>query len=329
MAQHGNGGWRQRLRDLTVATLRRPYAFLDDCSTQSYLLNRLSAKQQKLFRLLCMNAVVTSAELQELLSGDAIARYVQAGVLRKAGNGLALCVSLVPYRDYYYISDARGENADPAAQADPVHLSQQTHAQVLHLRRRLQRRPVGSMLEMGTGTGIVLLELREWAGLRTGADTNERALGFARANQQLRSDTTVEFVRSNLFSAINRKYDLILFNPYQPSENNLPLIRRFLAEAPQFLTERGQVVLLIRCRQFTAEQTLLANVADVLAEHRLGGERDILMSWRSATDDGERTVAAWSALWLTRQSGAGRQPIRTKSTPQAMALLGKRLLTGF
>ena len=319
------GGWR-RLRDHAAARLWKPYAFLADAGTQGFLLDRLTDNDRFRYRLLCQNAVVDESQLRALVGPDAIAQYVGSGLLVSRGNGLALSVSLVPYRDYYYVCDSREALEHRTPDADPVHISDQTHVQVLHLRKRLKGRPIGSMLEMGTGIGIVLLEMQDLAAVRTGAEMNERALVFAQANKELRADRGVEFVQSDLFASVKGKYDLILFNPYQPTESQLELVRRFLAEAPQFLTPAGRVVLLIRCGAFSAERTFLAAVDDVLAQHRFSGERDVVMSWRAAAPDGGSTVAAWSALWLQRNGRTGRR-IRTRWNRSAMALHAKRLLT--
>lgn len=317
-------GWR-RLRDHAAARIWKPYAFLSDAGTQGYLLERLSDDERFLYRLLCQGSVVDQARVRELLGAGSIAHYIDSGVLQHRGDGLALSVSLVPYGDSFYVCDSREALENPMPGADPVHISDQTHFQVVHLRKRLRGRPIASMLEMGTGIGIVLLEMRDLAGTRTGAEMNARALVFAQANKELHDDHGVEFVQSDLFSGVKGKYDLILFNPYQPTESQLELVRRFLAEAPQFLTPEGRVVLLIRCGAFSAERTFLAAVDDVLAEQRFSGERDVVMSWRTETPDGGRTVAAWSALWLHR-NGRAAPRIRTRWNRSAVALHAKRLL---
>ena len=107
---------------------------------------------------------------------------------------------------------------------------------------------------MGTGIGIVLFEMKDLA--------VQRALAFADANKQLRSDTGVRFVRSDLFSNINTQHDLIIFNPFEPSEEHLDVLKRFLADGSEFLSDQGRMVLLIRCRRFAAEQTLLAEIPE-------------------------------------------------------------------
>src|SRR6185503_9819227 len=181
------GGWR-RLRDHAAARIWKPYAFLSDAGTQGYLLDRLTEDERFLYRLLCQTAVVDESPLRTLLGPGSIEHYIDSGLLRRSADGLALSVSLVPYGDHFYVCDSRAALEHRTPGTDPVHISDQTHLQVVHLRKRLRGRPIASMLEMGTGIGIVLLEMRDLARVRTGAEMNDRALLFARANQALRDD---------------------------------------------------------------------------------------------------------------------------------------------
>ena len=78
------------------------------------------------------------------------------------------------------------------------------------------RQPFATMLDLGTGTGCILLSCLAGASLATGVgtDISDAALRVARSNAvALGLDGRAGFVHSNWFNAISDRYDLITANP--------------------------------------------------------------------------------------------------------------------
>lgn len=73
---------------------------------------------------------------------------------------------------------------------------------------------VESVLDLGTGCGIVALLASRFAARVIATDISDRALRFAELNAQLNSVTNVEFRRGNLFAPVaGERFDRILSNP--------------------------------------------------------------------------------------------------------------------
>ncbi|OGT32164.1 MAG: hypothetical protein A3E87_05080 [Gammaproteobacteria bacterium RIFCSPHIGHO2_12_FULL_35_23] len=82
------------------------------------------------------------------------------------------------------------------------------------------RYPVGSVLDLGTGTGFigVSLALKDFEVEAT--DINNKALENAKKNAQL-AKVSIKIFYSDLFDHIHRKYDFILFNPPRNPDEGL------------------------------------------------------------------------------------------------------------
>ncbi len=103
------------------------------------------------------------------------------------------------------------------------------------------------VLDMGSGSGILAFEAVKYAKSVTAADINPRAV------KKLKSKLNA--VQSDLFSNIEGRFDLILFNaPYLPDgeagsietdggESGSETIERFLKEAKAHLAPRGIILL--------------------------------------------------------------------------------------
>ena len=69
------------------------------------------------------------------------------------------------------------------------------------------------ILEIGCGSGILLLHLAQNAKEMVGTDINPYALKSARENIKINKIKNVKIIKSDLFNKIKGKFDLIIFNP--------------------------------------------------------------------------------------------------------------------
>ncbi len=118
-----------------------------------------------------------------------------------------------------------------------------------------------SILEIGTGSGIIALHCAKSGCKVTAADISEKALECARDNAQL-NNMNIEFIQSDLFSNVQEKYDMIIFNPPYLSGKDAEILAvndkrqliggeegheisvKFMEQAIQHLLENGCIYLL-------------------------------------------------------------------------------------
>lgn len=142
------------------------------------------------------------------------------------------------------------------------------------LAENLAIRPGDSVLEIGTGTGIVAMYASRMTDKITVTDINFDAVELAEHNFKKNGIENIEILFGNLFEPLkNRKFDVILFNtPYLPTENgdviddNLnyafdgglngrKVIDKFLDEVKNHLNKKG-IVQIIQSSLSGNEETL-------------------------------------------------------------------------
>ncbi|MFC4994323.1 peptide chain release factor N(5)-glutamine methyltransferase [Rubritalea tangerina] len=149
--------------------------------------------------------------------------------------------------------------------------------------KQLRPTPPATLLDMGTGTGVIGLTLALEYGPQsqaTLADVSPDALELATKNTTSLGVENASLIESSLFSALNeQKYDLIVANlPYVPEvdrpslaaelqhdpdlalfsgPDGLDLIKQFLQQAPTYMNEGGHIALEIGIHQHTQVEALL------------------------------------------------------------------------
>lgn len=128
------------------------------------------------------------------------------------------------------------------------------------LQRWVEKFVTGSVLDMGTGSGIqaVTAASKKEVTHVLAVDINPAALIAAEKRAHINNvQAKIDFLHSDLFENVKGMYDWILFNtPYLPSEGDADeaswaggetggeIIRRFLGETPDFLEDGGSVLII-------------------------------------------------------------------------------------
>jgi len=151
-----------------------------------------------------------AAALAPLSIDDALA----SGLLMGEGEGLRAGLDLRPHGEdddsWWVLSDLDADMLGHTVRED--HVLGVGHAS-LNLIRATTRRPVGSLLDLGTGNGVQALHATRHAERITATDVSARALALAAATFRL-NELDVELVRGEWFAPVaRRKFDQIVCNP--------------------------------------------------------------------------------------------------------------------
>ncbi len=110
-------------------------------------------------------------------------------------------------------------------------------------------------LDMGCGCGIIALHLAKNGCEVVAVDINEKAVENTIKNARI-NQINLRCFKSNLFSNINEKFDMIAFNPpYLPTKNEdiawdggkngKEIIEKFLREAKNYLNKDGVIYMVM------------------------------------------------------------------------------------
>ncbi|MGO4612781.1 methyltransferase [Nocardia sp. 2YAB30] len=167
-----------------------------------------------LIRLLLLGDALPEREVAAALAPVDIGRAVAAGLLVRDGNALRAALDLRPLDagagTRWILSDLDDSMRRRALTED--HVLGVGHAS-LSLLRATPTRPVGTVLDLGTGCGVQAVHAASYAQRITATDVNGRALWLAEATAAL-NELDIELVEGSWFEPVRgRRFDQVVANP--------------------------------------------------------------------------------------------------------------------
>jgi release factor glutamine methyltransferase len=114
----------------------------------------------------------------------------------------------------------------------------------------------GSVLELGTGSGILIFAVANRADFVIATDINKAAINSAKENVKINKTKNVKIVYSDLFSNVQGKFDTIIFNPpfgyFKPKnmlnrsieDHNYKTLTKFFRQVRKHLKKTGKIYLI-------------------------------------------------------------------------------------
>lgn len=167
-----------------------------------------------LIRLFLLGEAAPETEVKAAFAPLTPEDAATSGLLRLTPDGYRAALDVRPHGDeegsWWVVSDL---DADVLGHAVPEdHVLGVGHAS-LSLIRATSRRPVGTLLDLGTGNGVQALHATRHAHRVTATDVSARALALAAATFRL-NELDVELARGEWFAPVaRRKFDQVVCNP--------------------------------------------------------------------------------------------------------------------
>lgn len=304
----------------------------------------LDERLAALVELFSLGHRLPTARARAALAPLGLEPIIATGLLTLDGEWVTPEYRLRPYRDLLL--------AGEVARADDRNIVSALTGPSLKVARLTPRARVHSMLDVGTGSGVLALLGARHCDRVTGIDVNPRALMFARFNARLNDVSNVELLEGSWFEPVaGRAFDLIVSNPpyvvspdreFAYRDSGMPgtsLLEQLTRQSAEHLAPGGLAVLLCSWPHESADDWDAAPATAVagtgcdalIISSGIVDPFDYAVSWNAppvrfdAPDALRETVARW--LGYYRATGVGAITYatiilrrRTSGTPWVKAL---------
>lgn len=159
--------------------------------------------------LLLLGIEVDVDEAEHAFAPVGVAALRAAGILDGDGKRVRAQISLLPYDDLFLAGDRLDARAAAVEAVVP-----NTDLSTRMLDCMTTRPSVGSLLDLGTGTGVQALLGARHSDAVVGVDANPRAIAFARFNAVLNGLANVDVREGSWFEPVaGERFDIVVANP--------------------------------------------------------------------------------------------------------------------
>lgn len=237
-------------------------SLLDESGLSSAYRLLASERQRLVYRAVVLGEPLARAEWQALVGSAAVGPWTERGLLREeAGGRLAARFRVIALDDLLFVTD-------PLTESFPlrVHIGQDSLNMVEFVRPRVAGR-TGLSLDVGPGTGVLLIALGRGRESGLGVDINPRAMRVATLNAHLNGAHHCRVVNRDIFQAdLGEKFDLVTWNtpfmfmPESWAERSvdgygghlgIEISLRFVERLPHLLRDDGAAYVLSAAPQMT------------------------------------------------------------------------------
>lgn len=171
---------------------------------------RKNADVMPLFEAFAINRVVSRQSLERVMPAGLVERLITLGVLVPSEGGWLSRLTATPVgsRIFFHDNSLIFEHEKP----DHVFLGRCSTRLAERVAEAHAGRRFGRGLDLCTGSGVQAMNMSGACDQVVGGDVNLRALAYARANAQVNGVKNATFVRSDLFTSIEGKFDIITAN---------------------------------------------------------------------------------------------------------------------
>lgn len=161
-----------------------------------------------LYTVFFLNRSVDRHQLNDCLGERLVNELADVGILNASNGEMSAALRVVPYREKILLTDPWDRRIEGFA-----YIGKDSIDMAEFLRQRLNGRRFNRGLDICTGGGIHALLLADRCQRVVGVDINPRALWYSQRNALINGERNVDFLCSDLASALRGHFDIVVSNP--------------------------------------------------------------------------------------------------------------------
>ena len=226
----------------------------------------LNNKTQLLRKIFYLNESFSKQEIEFFFKKKEIRSLIKSGIILQKKEILRLNFSFVPYKKFIFVRDQSSVYKgwfNPKKLLNKVWMGSDTIIFLRFLEKYLKRKNFKKALEIGSGTGTVILSLSQNFEINEAVDINSKAVKITFLNAKINNVENFKIYKSNLYQKIKGKYDLIISNPWfvDLRKGGLEVLPKIIDKLDKYLEDNGTCLLLMN--------SFFKNKKDTLEEYFL------------------------------------------------------------
>lgn len=221
-----------------------------------------SSKLRKLFNIFYLNRYFKYEDLNIFFKESDIKKFIKSKIIIKEKKKFKCDFSFVPYKNLIFVRDKNLSYHgwfEPKKNLDKVWMGADTIIFLKFLEDFLKRKNFfKNALEIGSGTGAIMLSLSNNFKSCSGVDINKKAINFSFLNSKINKIKNYKIFKSNIFQNVKGRYDLVISNPWfvDLKKGGLELLPKIVQGLDKYLNKNGTCLLIMNSYYKNKRDTL-------------------------------------------------------------------------
>ena len=178
----------------------------------------LNKQIRYLFDVFYLNKPIKLKEAIKFISRKNLTSALKLKIISKEKKNYKFNFSFIPYKDYVFLRDSHDVYKnffDPKKiKNEKVWMGADSIMFLRFINEYLKTRSFNSVLEIGSGTGIVIGSISKKFKKCLAVDFNPKAVKLTSLNAKINLIDNLKCLKSDLFQKVNKKFDLIISNSW-------------------------------------------------------------------------------------------------------------------
>ncbi len=211
----------------------------------------LPSKLKKLFYIFYLNRSFKYDDLNIFFKESDIKKFIESKIITKEKKKFKCDFSFVPYKNLIFVRDKNLSYKgwfEPKKNFNKVWMGADTIIFLKFLDGYLKRKnSFVNAIEIGSGTGAIMLSLSDNFKNCSGVDINKKAINFSFLNSKINKIKNYKVFKSNIFQNVKGRFDLVISNPWfvDLKKGGLELLPKIVQGLDKYLNKDGTCILIM------------------------------------------------------------------------------------
>ena len=220
----------KELENIVNFFLRKKHLLFYFSLFPSFYLLFLNRRIKILNKILLLNKLFDLKEVNKFFKKKDIKTFIKIGIIKKIKKKYQFNLSFIPYKNFIFIRDPHHiyeKWLDKKKSINKIWMGADSIIFLRFLNKYLKTNNFDKVLEIGSGSGIVINSISDKFNKCEAIDINKRAVEFTLINSKINNIKNLKVYKSNLYKRVKGRFDLIIANPWF-----VDLKKQGLEEAP-------------------------------------------------------------------------------------------------
>lgn len=213
------------------------------------------------------------SKIEKIIEKPLLEKLIKLNIVSRKREKYKFNYSFIPFKEKIFVRDSYNNYSkwfDPVKLKDKVWMGADSIIFLKFLEKYLNKKKLNKVLELGSGSGIVINSIANNFKNCEAVDINKRAIQLTQINSYINKIKNVKCYKSNFFKKIKGNFDIIISNPWfvNLKKGGLEQVPKIVKHLDKKLKKNGKCLMILNSYFKDEKDTALIYFKNFLKEKK-------------------------------------------------------------